>query len=107
IRIEAIEIAGWVALVVVHRAGPEAAERVDLAVVEAVIGQMRLGIDDRSDRAGVEIDGAKTILESADQAAALAQADRADTLGHRPAVQGAAAEVERVDRGLLDVDPVQ
>ena len=59
VRVEAVEGARCGGLGIVHRAGPEAAAPVRLAVVEAVLRAIRLGIADRLEAAGrgIEEDG--------------------------------------------------
>ena len=102
IGIEPVKRAGGHVPALAHGAGPEASGGVALAVVEALSGQVRLGIDDRLDPPAVEVDEGEAAAQGGDEAAA----DATDRLGHRPTAGGAGCRRVAVYGRRLDVDPV-
>ena len=91
---------------VVHRAGPEAAAAVALALVEAV-GRHRVGPGDPLDGAGVEVVEGDAGGEGDDQAALLAEREAGDPLRHLPALDLAGGRRQPLQQLALDVDPVE
>ncbi|MCY1537783.1 hypothetical protein D9M68_732920 [compost metagenome] len=93
----------------VHAAGPEAALRVALAVVEAVAGQLGLGL---AQVAGLVVGGGveqgKAPAQGDDQARRVgALGQRRNLLGKGPARVVAADRVQPVQLAGQDVHPVQ
>ena len=106
IGIEAIERADILPFGHVHRAAPDAAILVRLAIVHAIAGQMRFGIMDRGDRQRVQREAGKTALETADEAALRPLGHPAKRFGHGPARHLAIVERQPVERRGQDIDPI-
>ena len=107
VGIKAVQAAKRILLLVVHVAGDEAALPVDLAVVEPGAQDLPLGIGDRAACAGREVEQMEAIAQRDHGAALLAQAHRADMLGHAPALDPCAARIAALDQLAVAVDPVE
>ncbi len=107
IGVEAIERAVRPFLHRVHRAGDEAAALVDLAVVQAVVRLVRLGIVDQRHLAGLEIEEVEAARQRHDGAARLAQAHRADLLRHVPGAHLPPVRRAAEHSAVEAVDPVE
>ena len=94
-------------LAIVHRPEPQPARGIDDAVVEPVVGQVRLDLGDQVECAARLVEMVEPGLQAGDEPAALGGKDEADLLGRVPAAPVAARRVEAVDLLLLDVDEPQ
>ena len=74
--VDPVEGAAIAPLPIVHRARPEAALPIELAVVEAVAGTVRLGVEENLEAPCLGIDLGDAVLGPADEPAALARRER-------------------------------
>ena len=90
-----------------HRARPEAALPVGLAVVEAGLGHVGFGIDDRLERAGRRIEEIEAADHGHDQPALRAQAEAAEVFRRLQVSSRAGRRIVAMDQLAPDVDPPQ
>src|SRR4030095_12438832 len=106
IGIEPVKRACRFAFIVVHRACPEAARTVDLAVIEAVAWPVGFGVHDWLEAPIGEIDEEESFISCCDESALGARNKRTDAHRRVPAVQFA-IEVQPEDLPSLYVYPVE
>ncbi len=104
--VDAVKVGLARVLGLVVRAGPEAAERIGLAVVEAR-GRAVLEAHDGSQSAAPAARAVDAIAQGKDQAAARRGCDAARVLRQRPRVLRAARRMPSAHAATGDVDPVQ
>ena len=104
---ELVERAARLFLGVVHRAEPEEAFRVDEAVIEAVVGRVRLDHVQQREIAGLRVEAMQAGLEAGDHPAVARRREEPDARRRGPRALFAARRMIAMDRRALDVDEPQ
>ena len=108
VRIEPVERPRAGPLVERHRAGPEAARGVAVAVVHAEIAGAGIDRRDRRDRARLEIEPREAVADGEhERLVALAERERADRLPDLEREIAPGSRIEPVDEAAHDVHPEQ
>ena len=108
LAVPAVETAGRLLLVVVHRAEEQVAVRSDVTVVDAVARLVGLRLHERLATAARQVETSEPGLEARDHhVRVLSQGDEADPLRDGQARGRAGPRLETPDGFALDVDPEQ
>ena len=98
VGIEAIDRTGGHGEMAMHAAGDEAPPGVDLAVIEALVGQADFRLADSAAFAAFEIKQMEARIHGQHRAAAFAQGKRAEIAARQlPMIHGAGLRVEAMD----------
>src|SRR6185312_12318691 len=101
---DTVQRTAWLSFLIIHRAKPQSAFRPDRAIIQTIVGKVRLDASQQYELACLRIEAVQPVLEPDDEPAAAHRRKKSRLLRCSPVAMLAACRVPTVQAPALDVD---